>query len=117
MEKEKVESFNLPLYGPSVTEVKEVVMENHLFNMDGIKLFEANWDPFDDSEGAEVENSTRNSINFAKCIRSVMKSIIVHQFGETIVDPLFEEFRCLVAQHLEKEKSKQAIIALSLKKV
>ncbi|PUZ69418.1 hypothetical protein GQ55_2G106700 [Panicum hallii var. hallii] len=117
VEKEKLESFHLPVYGPSVAEVKEVVMQSKIFNMDQITLFEANWDPFDDSEGCDVHDSTRSSLNVAKCIRSVLKSLIVSYFGEAILDALFVEFRCLVAKHLEEEKTKFAVIATSLKKI
>ena len=116
MDKEKLQSFNLPFYGPSVGEVKELVMQSHLFNMDLIKQFEANWDPLDDSEGDNVEDSACSSMNIAKCIRSILKSLIVCHFGETILDAWFAEFRCLVAKHLEKEKTKFTIIAMSLKK-
>ncbi|WVZ83840.1 hypothetical protein U9M48_030938 [Paspalum notatum var. saurae] len=116
VEKKKVESFNLPVYGPSVVEVKDVVMESHLFKMDHIKLIETNWDPFDDSEGDEVKNSACSSTNITKLIRSLLKSLVVCHFGETILEPLFKEFTYLVAKHLEKEKTKAAIIAMSLKK-
>ncbi|KAF8689732.1 hypothetical protein HU200_041683 [Digitaria exilis] len=116
VEKEKLESFNLPVYGPSVGEVKELVMQSHLFNMDLIEQFESNWDPFDDSEGDDVEDSARSSMNIAKLARSLMKSLIIGHFGETVLDAWFAEFRCLVAKHLEKEKIKSTIIAMSLKK-
>jgi hypothetical protein len=115
VEKENLESFNLPVYGPSVGEVKELVMQNHLFKMDLIKQFENSWDPFNDSEGDDVEDSACSSMNIAKCIRSLMKSLIVCHFGETILDAWFVEFRCLVAKHLEKEIM-STVIAMSLKK-
>uniref|UniRef100_A0A0A9HCZ6 Uncharacterized protein n=1 Tax=Arundo donax TaxID=35708 RepID=A0A0A9HCZ6_ARUDO len=89
VEKEKLESFILSVYGPSVAEVKEVVMQNHMFNMNHIKLSETNWDPYDDSEGDGVEDSACSSMNIAKCIRSVLKSLIVCHFGENILDALF----------------------------
>lgn len=116
VEKEKLESFNLPIYGPSVGEVKELVMQSHLFNMDLIKQFEMNWDPFDDLEGDDVEDNACSSMNIAKFIMSVLKYLIVRHFGETILDAWFAEFRCLAAEHLEKEKTKFTIIAMSLKK-
>ncbi|RCV10500.1 hypothetical protein SETIT_2G116600v2 [Setaria italica] len=117
VEKEKLESFNLPVYGPSVAEVKEVVMQSKIFSMDEIKLFEANWDPFDDSEGVDVLDSACSSMNVAKCIRSVLKSLIICHFGETILDPLFVEFASLVAKQLEEQQTKLAVIAMSLKKI
>ena len=113
----KLESFNLPVYGPSVAEVKEVVMQSKLFSMDQIKLFEANWDPFDDSEGDDVHDIACSSLNIARGLRSVLKSLIASHFGEAIVDALFVEFRSLVSKHLEVEKTKYALIATSLKKI
>ncbi|KAG2632783.1 hypothetical protein PVAP13_2NG124800 [Panicum virgatum] len=105
VEKQKLESFNLPVYGPSVAEVKEVVMQSKLFSMDQIKLFEANWDPFDDSEGDDVHDIACSSLNIARGLRSVLKSLIASHFEEAI------------AKHLEVEKTKYALIATSLKKI
>lgn len=116
MDKKKLESFNLPVYGPSVGEVKELVMQSHLFSMDLIKQFEMNWDPCDDSESDVVEDSACSSMNIAKFIRLALKYLIVHHFGETILDAWFGEFRRLVAEHLEKEKTKFTTIIMSLKK-
>jgi len=45
VEKERLEAFNLPLYRPSIAEVKEIVMEGHMFKLDHVKLLELNWDP------------------------------------------------------------------------
>jgi hypothetical protein len=53
VEKEKLESFNLPIYGRSVGEVEDLVTQSGLFSMDLIKQFEMNWDPFDDSERSQ----------------------------------------------------------------
>lgn len=121
VEKEKLESFNLPVYGPSVGEVEELVTRSGLqFSMDLIKQFEMNWDPFDDSEGDNdvvvVEDSARSSVNVAKLIRSVLKALVVRHFGEAVLDACFAEFGRLVAEHLGKEKTKFTTIAMCLKK-
>lgn len=116
MEKEKLDSFNLPTYGPSVGEVKAILKKSNLFDIDHIKLFEANWDPYDDSEGDVVLDSTQSSVNIVKCIRSVLESLIASHFGKTILDTLFVEYTHRIAKHLEKEKTKFALIILSLKK-
>jgi hypothetical protein len=49
-------------------------------------------------------------------MRPALKSLIVHHFGETIIDAWFTEFRSLVVEHLEKEKTKFTTIVMSLKK-
>lgn len=56
-----------------------------------------------------------SSVNAAKCIRSVMESLVTSHFRETILDTLFMERR--IAQHLEKEKTKFNVIDLTLKKM
>ncbi|KAM0914437.1 hypothetical protein ACQ4PT_011611 [Festuca glaucescens] len=117
VEKEKLSSFNLPPYGPSVGEVTTSVKESGVFDMPHIKQFEQNWDPYDDSEGEGVLDSASSSVNGAKCIRSVMESLVTSHFGETVLDALFEEFTRRVAEHLEKEKTKFNVIVLTLKKI
>uniref|UniRef100_A0A0E0A7E0 Jasmonate O-methyltransferase n=1 Tax=Oryza glumipatula TaxID=40148 RepID=A0A0E0A7E0_9ORYZ len=117
LSKEKLESFNLPTYGPSVDEVKEIVTKSHMFDLDHIKLFEANWDPYDDSEGDVVLDGANSSLNISNLIRSVLESLIASHFRGNILDALFQEFRSLVAQHLKRQKTKFALIVMSLKKI
>ncbi|CAN6178607.1 unnamed protein product [Urochloa humidicola] len=117
LKKEKLESFYLPIYSPSVGEVVAIVEKSGLFNMNHVKLFETNWDPYDDSESDVVHENIRSGVNVAKCIRAVMEPLVARHFGETILDRLFKEYAHRVAKHLEKEKTKHAVIVLSLKKV
>lgn len=116
VEKEKLDSFNLPYYAPSVKEVKALINKNGLFNADRIKLFETNWDPQDDSEGDVVLDCAYSGANVAKCIRAVLEPLIVDHFGEEIIQDLFLVYASIVAKHLEKVKAKYPIIMVSLKK-
>lgn len=116
VEKEKLESFYLPVYSPSVGEVEAIVKQVGLFNMNHVKVFETNWDPYDDSESDVVHNSIRSGTNVAKCLRAVMEPLVASQFGEAILDKLFEEYARRVAKHLENEKTKHAVLVLSMKK-
>ncbi|RCV21057.1 hypothetical protein SETIT_4G106900v2 [Setaria italica] len=117
LKKEKLDSFYLPIYSPSVGEVVAIVEQNGLFNMNHVKLFETNWDPYDDSECDVVHDSFRSGVNVAKVIRAVMEPLVASHFGETILDTLFKEYAHRVAKHLEKEKTKLAVIVLSMKKL
>ncbi|KQK18482.1 anthranilate O-methyltransferase 2 [Brachypodium distachyon] len=116
VEKEKLDSFNLPYYTPSVKEVKALINENKLFNIEDIRLFESNWDPQDDSEGDVVLDCARSGANVAKCIRAVLEPMIIDHFGEDIVDELFMLYASIVAKHMKKAKAKYPIILVSLKK-
>uniref|UniRef100_A0ACD6AN28 Uncharacterized protein n=1 Tax=Avena sativa TaxID=4498 RepID=A0ACD6AN28_AVESA len=117
VKKEKLDSFNLPYYAPSVKEVKALINKNGLFNIEHVKLFESNWDPQDDSEGDDVLDCTNSGANVAKCIRAVLEPLIVDHFGEDIIEELFMVYASIVAKHLEKAKAKYPIIMVSLKKV
>jgi len=44
VEKERLDSFNLPIYGPSIAEVTAVVKQSELYDINHIQLFESNWE-------------------------------------------------------------------------
>lgn len=117
MEKEKLNSFNLPYYAPSINEVKELIKEEY-FNIEHIELFESNWDPHDDSNSDVVLDCARSGKNIANnSIRAVIEPLIRDQFGEVILEELFMEFASVVAKHLERMKAKYSVIVVSLKKI
>ncbi|KAL6861730.1 hypothetical protein ACP4OV_017430 [Aristida adscensionis] len=117
VEEEKVNSFNPPFYGASVDEVKKVVKRSGLFDITNIKLFESNWDPYDDSEDDNVQDSIQSGLNIAKCVRAVTETLFVSQFGDSILDELFKEYATKIAEYLERgEKKRYSIIVLSLKR-
>ncbi|CAM0906988.1 unnamed protein product [Alopecurus aequalis] len=116
VEKEKLDSFNLPMYTPSVGEVKAVVTHSKVFDIGHIKTFESNWDHHDDSEGDEVKNSIRGGMNVSKSLRAVFGPLLASHFGESLMDELFDKYACVVTQHLEKEKGKYFLIGVSLKR-
>ena len=41
----------MPYYAPSGDEVTQLIKKNDLFDIEGIRLFESNWDAHDDSDG------------------------------------------------------------------
>ncbi|KAG6499771.1 hypothetical protein ZIOFF_039563 [Zingiber officinale] len=120
LSEEKVDTFNLPLYGPFLEDVKSVIHHEGLFNLDRVEIFESNWDPFDDSEDHSfnfaLRNYTKSAKNVADCIRAVLEPLIVHQFGDAILDDLFTRYTHNVSKHLIKEKANHTILVFALKK-
>ncbi|XBI37169.1 hypothetical protein VPH35_122553 [Triticum aestivum] len=116
VEKEKLDSFNLPYYAPSVKEMKALINESKLFDIEHVRLFESNWDPQDDSESDVVLDCASSGANVAKCIRAVLEPLIADHFGDDIIEELFVVYASVVATHLEKAKAKYPIIVASLKK-
>ncbi|CAL5019246.1 unnamed protein product [Urochloa decumbens] len=117
VEKEKLDSFNLPFYAPSVDEVRDVIKQSEVFDINHIQLFESNWDPHDDLDDSDdlVLDSVQSGVNVAQSIRAVIEPLIAHHFGENILDDLFEIYARNVAAHLQKVKTKYPVIVLSLK--
>ncbi|CAN6201465.1 unnamed protein product [Urochloa humidicola] len=113
---EKLDAFNLPVYGPSVDEVKAVVRKSELFDITYAKLFESNWDPYDDSGGQFVQDSLRSGLNVAKSIRAVMEPLFASHFGGSVLDELFKEYARNVSKHLQREKTMYSVIVLSLQR-
>uniref|UniRef100_A0A0E0DZS1 Jasmonate O-methyltransferase n=1 Tax=Oryza meridionalis TaxID=40149 RepID=A0A0E0DZS1_9ORYZ len=88
VEKERLDSFNIPNYEPSIHEVKTVVISSKLFTINKIHVFESNWDPYDDSSDqgqATNINPIKSGLNVAKCIRAVLEPLIASHFGESIL--------------------------------
>jgi hypothetical protein len=118
VEKEKMDSFNMPLYAPSVDEVEAVIERSGLFDVEHIELFQTNWDPEDDdTESDVVVDSDRSGLSMSRAQRAVITPLLTLHFGfgEDVLDDLFEMYARNAAEHLETVKTKHAVILLSLK--
>ncbi|KAL6629899.1 hypothetical protein ACP70R_029664 [Stipagrostis hirtigluma subsp. patula] len=114
--KKKLSSFNLPYYAPSLDEVKQLIEQKELFDIEHMELFESNWDGHDHSVSNVVLDCANSGKNIAKTVRAGIGPLISNQFGEGILDELFVEFASIVAKHLEKGKVMCPIIVIALRK-
>ncbi|KAE8768569.1 Benzoate carboxyl methyltransferase [Hordeum vulgare] len=117
VKKEKLDSFNLPYYTPSMNEVQELINRSEHFDIEHFRLFESNWDPEDDSDNDTVLDSASSGVNVAKSMRAMLEPMVVDHFGEHIIEELFVVYASFVAKHLERPtKAKFPIITVSLMK-
>jgi anthranilate O-methyltransferase len=118
VKKDKLDSFNLPFYAPSMDEVRDVITRSQAFDITHIRLFESNWDPHDDDDVEmkmeEDVAAVQSGVNVARSIRAVIGPLIARHFGEHILDDLFELHAKNVAVHLQKVKTKYPVIVVSL---
>ncbi|CAD6226445.1 unnamed protein product [Miscanthus lutarioriparius] len=116
VEKEKLSSFNMPYYAPSLDEVTQLIKQNDLFDIEDIRLFESNWDAYDDSDGDVVLNCSSSAENIAKIIRAGIEPLIMNHFGEDILEELFMVYAAMLAKNLEKGKAMCPVIVVILNK-
>ncbi|KAJ8480643.1 hypothetical protein OPV22_024370 [Ensete ventricosum] len=48
IQEQKLVTFDLPVYSPSMEEVKAVIHKDDQFDTEQAQIFETNWDPYDD---------------------------------------------------------------------
>lgn len=116
MENKKLSSFNMPYYAPSLDEVTQLIKQNDLFDIEDTRLFESNWDAYDDSDGDVVLNCSGSAENIAKIIRAGIEPLIMNHFGEDIIEELFMVYASILAKNLEKGKAMCPVIVVMLKK-
>ena len=86
VEKEKLDSFNLPFYAPSLDEVRDVIARSQAFDVTHFQLFDSNWDPHDDDDDDDVEmkmeeeeDAVQSGVNVAMSIRAAIGPLIARQ--------------------------------------
>lgn len=76
-----MDSFNLPLYFSHVSELKVLIEKNRYFSIERFELLDN-----------PMKSTSINSQLLTTLLRSTLKGVIRVQFGEIIVDKIFEYF-------------------------
>jgi anthranilate O-methyltransferase len=115
VEKDNLDSFNVPFYAPSMEEVEEVIQQTGWFDISRSQILEINVDPQDDSNDDYVRDNIQSGENVTKSLRAVMQPIFESQFGEEILDELFSRLENNIARQFLKEKMKYTILVFALR--
>jgi len=94
--------FNLPLYHPTIEEIKQVVAAEGSFILQTLKAFKIGLDANlqEDIVDHVVDSKMRGEF-IAKYHRAFLESILIAQFGEDIMDELFSRFAKQITQFME----------------
>ncbi|KAM6581547.1 hypothetical protein CsatA_005321 [Cannabis sativa] len=96
-----LDNYNVPSYFPSAIEVKGVIEKEGSFCIQKLNTFEIAWDAgFTTINNNEKHKSGKYVSDY---IRAVMEPILVKQFGETIMDELFNRFANKVNESMANE--------------
>uniref|UniRef100_A0A803LZL6 Uncharacterized protein n=1 Tax=Chenopodium quinoa TaxID=63459 RepID=A0A803LZL6_CHEQI len=118
IEEEKLNTFNVPIYTPSPSELEYLVAKEGSFALNEVYTFNViSWDPNDDHKiGSSIDKTNReDNMNLqALCMRAVVGSLISSHFGEAIIDEVFRRYNEIVLDLLAEENTVLTNVTLSL---
>nr|GMD75924.1 salicylate carboxymethyltransferase-like [Ipomoea batatas]GMD75926.1 salicylate carboxymethyltransferase-like [Ipomoea batatas] len=106
VEEEKLNSFNLPIYAPSVKEVKMIVEKEGLFSINVLEGF-----TYDFSEALKDGKAITNTI------RAAAESLVVSHFGGGIIDQVFNKYEEMIGECMTEFVKEDFFIIVSLTKI
>ncbi|XP_050365343.1 probable jasmonic acid carboxyl methyltransferase 2 [Argentina anserina] len=115
IEEEKLDTFNLPYYAPTMDEVKEVIEAEGSFTLQNLEVFRNDWDSYIKQTNSSFDKKSRAAI-LSTDIRAVGEPILASHFGEETMDDLFRRFEEDVLDHMEKENCQFINLVISLTK-
>ncbi|CAL5197556.1 unnamed protein product [Lathyrus oleraceus] len=119
IDEEKLDTFNIPNYFPSPSEVNLEVLKEGSFAIDKLEISEVNWNGLDSWEaldiGSEMSKSFKDEgYNMAQCIRAVAESLLACHFGDSVIEEIFERYKNILTDRMSKERTKFINHTLSL---
>ncbi|CAK9152354.1 unnamed protein product [Ilex paraguariensis] len=115
IEEEKLDSFNIPQYTPSPTEVKSEVEMEGSFGIDRLKVSEVNWNAYDNELFAS-DSYKNGAYNVTKCMRDVAEPLLLNHFGATIINEVFCRYKKIVADRMSKERIEFINVTIAMTK-
>ena len=87
-----MDSFKIPTYTPSPSELKFEVLKGGDYSIDRQEVFEANWNIYDGE--FNTSNGFRNDgYGAAKHVRAVAEPLLVTHVGDAIIDMVFHRWQ------------------------
>nr|UMB49587.1 salicylic acid methyltransferase [Cucumis sativus] len=117
VEEEKVDRFNIPTFMPSPKEIKEEVLKEGSFIINELKVSKIDWNFYSTELEGTKHVFVDSSYNVAKCIRSVIESLMSPHFGEAIVEELFYRYSKIVKDEMSNKRSEFTNLTISLTRI
>ncbi|KAK4253820.1 hypothetical protein QN277_010445 [Acacia crassicarpa] len=112
IKEDKIDSFNIPLYYPSSSELQLEIEKEGSFTLNRLEVFEVSWK----AACGEEHNDNSDGFKVAQLIRAVVEPLLVSHFGEAIIDDVFHRYQHILADRMCKEKTVFLNLAVSLTK-
>ncbi|XP_027351378.1 salicylate carboxymethyltransferase-like [Abrus precatorius] len=117
IEEEKMDSFNIPTYQPTLEEIRLVIQEEGSFSLQSPKIITLPWDEGVNKGGdaSFVDGNTRAEF-IANYTRAAMEPLLLAKFDANVIDELFLRFKKKLVQLMEEEILEYANLVISLSK-
>nr|GME13882.1 salicylate carboxymethyltransferase-like [Ipomoea batatas] len=96
VEEEKLNSFNVPLYTPSLAETKLLVEKEGSFTIDCLEASQIHWTGYNGT----VHHEDNGGYNVARCMRAVAEPMLVSHFGKGIIDEVIHRYTKMIAHSI-----------------
>ncbi|XP_019435415.1 PREDICTED: salicylate carboxymethyltransferase-like [Lupinus angustifolius] len=109
IKEKEIDTFNIPYYTPSPSEVKLEVLKEGSFTINLLEVSEVNLNAYDTWNTLEYESQSCESFNdgaynVAQCIRAGTEPLLVSHFGEAIIEEVFSRYQEILNDHMSNEK-------------
>lgn len=113
----ELDVFNIPLYGPSLEEVNNIIKNEGSFNVLNLETFKLHCDHsyMEVFKKKPEDNYTRGKY-VAASLRAILEPMIASRFGSTIINIFFHRLATKISEHLEVGKGFVDNLVVSLVK-
>ncbi|XP_061346476.1 S-adenosyl-L-methionine:benzoic acid/salicylic acid carboxyl methyltransferase 3-like [Gastrolobium bilobum] len=113
IKEEQVDSFNIPQYTPSPSELKLEVLKEGSFTINHLEISKVNWNAFD-SDSSLSKSLSDGGYNVTKCMRAVAEPLLASHFGEAIIEEVFDRYQEILTDRMCKEKTEFINVSISM---
>jgi jasmonate O-methyltransferase len=118
---EKMDTFNIPQYTPSLSEVKLEVLREWSFTIDRLEVTKIHWNAYNDRNDINFTNSfpelcIDGAYNVTKCMRAMAEPLLASHFGEAIIEEVFGRYQEILVDRMSKEKTEFINVSISMTK-
>ncbi|KAF7810925.1 7-methylxanthosine synthase 1-like [Senna tora] len=105
VEEAKLDSFDIPYYGPNEKEVRKIIEGEGSFTLERLEICNIGWDAgINEGDDSIVYDNFMRAKFIANNMRAVIEPLLKIHFGDAIMDELFFRFSNKLVQLMENKR-------------
>ena len=110
IEEETLNTFNLPNYYPSPSEVKLEVLTEGSFVINQLEILEANKNAIDNCDGLDIDFE----MSRLQHIRAGIEPLLTSHFGENVIEEIFNRYKKILSDRISKKRTSTTNLTITL---